>query len=122
MIETYHLQLLLAFAESGTLSGAAEKLHTSQPSLSRAAQDLETELAVALFEHTKNRLTLNENGKLAVECAKKMLDELEDMKRRVQAFDRMNHTINIGACASIPGAKLMRILSDACPEMTIPLR
>ena len=72
IIEIYHLQLLLAFAESGTLSGAAKKLHTSQPSLSRAVQDLETELSAVLFEHTKNKLTLNENGKLAVECAKKI--------------------------------------------------
>ena len=119
IIEIYHLQLLLAFAESGTLPGAAKKLHTSQPSLSRAVQDLETELSAVLFEHTKNKLTLNENGKLAVECAKKIIDELDNMKQKIQSFDRMNHTINIGACASIPGAKLMRILSDTYPEMTI---
>ena len=35
MIELEQLRQLVAFAERGTLSGAAEKLHISQPSLSR---------------------------------------------------------------------------------------
>ena len=71
MIEMYQLEQLLAVAECGTLSGAAEKLHLSQPSLSRTMQRLETELQVPLFVRHKNRVELNSNGEMAVEYARK---------------------------------------------------
>ena len=41
VFEIYQLEQLLAFAECGTLSGAAERLHLSQPALSRSMQRLE---------------------------------------------------------------------------------
>ena len=59
MIETYLLENLVAFGDYGTLSEAAEKLHVSQPSLTRSMQKLEDEIGVPLFERTKNRISLN---------------------------------------------------------------
>lgn len=67
MIELAQLEQLAAFAEYGTLSKAAEKLHMSQPTLTRAMQKLESAFGVPLFLRTKNRLELNENGKLAAD-------------------------------------------------------
>ena len=49
MFELYQLQQLIIVAECGTLSGAAEQLHLSQPSLSRSMQRLENEIQVPLF-------------------------------------------------------------------------
>lgn len=49
MMELEQLRQLVAFAECGTLSRAAEALHISQPSLSRTMQALEEELQAALF-------------------------------------------------------------------------
>ena len=51
MIEIYLLEQLDAFARHGTSSAAAQALHTSQPSMTRAMQKLEDELGVALFIH-----------------------------------------------------------------------
>ena len=101
MIETYQLEQLVTFAEYKTLSKAAEVLHISQPSLSRTMQQLEAEIGVTLFERQKNRLSLNENGQLAVTYAKKVLEQLHDMTFRIRSFDRVNHTISIGSCAPI---------------------
>ncbi|MGO5231995.1 LysR family transcriptional regulator [Thermoguttaceae bacterium LCP21S3_D4] len=119
MIETYQLEQLVTFAEYKTLSKAAEVLHISQPSLSRTMQQLEAEMGVTLFERQKNRLALNENGQLAVTCAKKVLEQLNDMTFRVRSFDRVNHTISIGSCAPIPGTMLTNLLRNAYPEMTL---
>ena len=63
MIEIYLLEQLDAFARHGTLSAAAQALHTSQPSMTRAMQKLEGELGVALFIRSKNHLALNETGR-----------------------------------------------------------
>lgn len=43
------LEYFLAVAREQTISGAAEALHMTQPSLSRQLMDLETELGKRLF-------------------------------------------------------------------------
>ena len=41
MLETYMIKQLAAFADENTLSGVAERLHVSQPAVSRAMKKLE---------------------------------------------------------------------------------
>ena len=105
MIELYLLEHLYAVYEYKTLSLASEKLHFTQPSLSRSMQKLERILDVKLFDRQKNRITLNENGILAAKYAKKILDNEREMIENIRAFDRQNHIISIGSCA--PGPKLL---------------
>lgn len=64
MIELYQLVQLLAVADCGTMSGAAEQLHLSQPALSRSMQKLEDTLQVTLFDRQKNKISLNKKGSL----------------------------------------------------------
>ena len=59
MFELYQLAQLIAFAECGTLAGAAEQLHLSQPALSRSMQRLEAEMEVSLFKRQKNKIKLS---------------------------------------------------------------
>lgn len=79
MFELYQLEQLIAFAECGTLSGAAAKLLLSQTALSRSMQRLEREFQVPLFTRHKNKIKLNENGVLAVEYARKVMEQADDM-------------------------------------------
>ena len=55
MLELFQLEQLVAFADSGTLSKAAEHLHISQPTLTRAMQKLEDEFGVPLFQRSMER-------------------------------------------------------------------
>lgn len=71
MIELEQLKQLIAFATYGTLSKAAEKLYISQPALSRSIQKLEKTLGVELFDRKKNKMELNQNGKLLSSTQKK---------------------------------------------------
>ena len=119
MFEIYQLEQLLAFAECGTLSGAAERLHLSQPALSRSMQRLEAELQVPLFDRQKNKIAFNENGRMAAECARQVMEKCQDMVLRVQAFDRSRRTILIGSCAPMPIWELLPLLSDLYPSWTI---
>lgn len=119
MFDLYQLEQLLMIAERGTLSGAAEQQHLSQSALSRSMQRLEREIGVPLFLRRKNRIELNENGKLAVEYAKKILDQTHDMVAGIRSFDRQQRTISIGSCAPAPLWTLLPELADQYPEMTI---
>lgn len=119
MFELYQLQQLIIVAECGTLSGAAEQLHLSQPSLSRSMQRLENEIQVPLFIRHKNRIELNENGRLAVEYARKIADQADDMVNSIRDYDRKRHTIFVGSCAPAPLWNLLPALSDQFPDMTV---
>lgn len=99
MIENYQLEQLLEFYEYGTLSAAAEHLNVTEPSLSRAMRKLEEELGVQLFERSKNRIVLSQTGLLAVDYARQILAKVEEMELHIRAFDRSQHTLNIGSCA-----------------------
>lgn len=119
MIELNELSQFVAFAEYGTLSKAAEVLHLSQPALSRSMKKLEDELQIPLFNRTKNRLTLNENGQYVLELAKDVLASAASLTSRAREFDRRNRTISLGSCAPAPIWLLTPKLSSIYPSMAI---
>ena len=119
MIELYQLEHLLAIAAHGTMTKAAEELHLSQSALSRSIQRLEEELKVTLFHRQKNRVTMNPNGELAVEYARKVLTQMDELVAHVRAFDRSRHTISVGSRAPAPLWDISPLLSDLYSDMTI---
>lgn len=58
------LRYLLAIAEEGSISAAAESLNLSQPNISRQMTLLEKELGAKLFERGSRRIVLTEEGML----------------------------------------------------------
>lgn len=102
MMELEQLRQLVAFAACGTLSKAAETLHISQPSLSRTMQALEEELQAPLFIRRKNRISLNETGRVAVEQARQVLAAVEALMEQVRLTDRASRSVTLGACAPVP--------------------
>lgn len=119
MIELEQLQHLLLFHKHNTLSLAAKELHISQPVLTRSMQKLEEELEVPLFIRTKNKISLNETGRLAVELAQKIIDETNDMKNKIKSFDKSQHTFSIGSCAPAPNILLTQKATQFYPDKTI---
>ena len=119
MIEIYMLVQLVAIADCGTMSKAAEHLHLSQPALSRTVNKLEDMIGVKLFDRGKNKVELNENGRLAVELARKIIDDNEALTERVRAFDLSHRTISVISCAPAPLWRLVPTLSEQFPDMKI---
>ena len=119
MFELHQLEQLIAVAECGTLSRAAEELHISQPALSRSMQKLESELQVELFLRSKNKIELNNNGRLAVEYARKVMGQANDMMEQVRSYDRNQRTIFIGSCAPAPLWELTPVLSTLYPNKAV---
>ncbi|MBQ8967268.1 LysR family transcriptional regulator [Ruminococcus sp.] len=119
MIEIYMLIQLVAIADCGTMSGAAEKLHLSQPALSRTVNKLEDIIGVKLFDRSKNKVGLNDNGRLAVELARKVIAENEELIERVRAFDMSSRTISVCSCAPAPLWTVVPLLSELFPDMKI---
>lgn len=103
MLQLQQLEQLIAFADQGTLSKAAEVLLISQPSLTRNMQSLEDELGVQLFQRSKNKLVLTETGEYTVKQARKLLKQGQTFLENVQRFSMQATTLFGGICA--PGVE-----------------
>lgn len=76
-----HLRYLLAVADHGGFTRAAEALHVSQPTLSQQIRQLEETLGVTLFDRTSRTVKPTDAGEAYIECARRVLVELEAGKR-----------------------------------------
>ena len=94
MIDIHQLEQLIYINDCGTISKAAKQLHISQPALSRSMQRLEEELEVPLFSRTKNKIELNDNGLLAIQLARTIVQSTKDMKTTLKDYDQSKHTFS----------------------------
>lgn len=83
-MELRTLKYFLAVCQEGNMSRAAERLHVTQPTLSRQISDLERELGVALFirrsrsvEPTDAGLLLRQRASDIVELADRTVDDFK---------------------------------------------
>ncbi|MDD3027853.1 MAG: LysR family transcriptional regulator [Erysipelotrichaceae bacterium] len=119
MFDLSQLLYFVTIVEQNTISKAAEVLLVSQPALTRSLKNLEETLEVELFDRKKNKITLNDNGKLAYEHAKKILEMAHNMKTALYEFDRMATTISIGSLAPAPIWALTYLFKQKYPGMVI---
>lgn len=81
------LRYFLAVAREESISGAAESLHLSQPTLSRQLSDLEEEIGKTLFIRGSRRITLTEHGTLLRKRAGEIIDLMEKTTKELTASE-----------------------------------
>lgn len=83
------LQYFLAVARENSISGAAEFLHLSQPTLSRQLKELEEELGKQLFIRGNRRITLTEEGMILRKRAEEVVELIQKAENEIAASDDM---------------------------------
>lgn len=77
-MELRHLRYFVAVAEAGSLTvAAAQKLNTSQPSLSRQIRDLEEEVGAPLLTRRARGVELTPAGRVFLDHARAVLSQAE---------------------------------------------
>lgn len=76
-----HLEILCAVVECGSLTGAAKKLYSTQPSLSLGIKELENELGVILLQRTVTGAYLTPVGEIVYEYANKILQLVQEIQK-----------------------------------------
>jgi DNA-binding transcriptional LysR family regulator len=109
------LEYLVALAELGHFSRAAEACHVSQPALSSAIAKLEQELDLKLVRRGRNYEGLTEEGRRVIGWAQHMLSSYEAMRQEaVDANRTLSGTLRIGA---IPTAMpVVPFLTAGCQD------
>src|SRR6202166_1588609 len=122
-MELRHLRYFVAVVEAGSLTVAARKLHTSQPSLSRQIRDLEEEIGAGLLTRRARGIELTPAGRAFLEHARSVLSQVEaapEAARRVAHPAKPCFTIGF-----LTGHELrwmpeaMRILRDELPNIDV---
>ena len=77
------LQYFLAVAREQSISGAAQALHLTQPTLSRQLRELEEELGKQLMIRGNRKITLTEEGMLLRKRAEEILELVDRAEQEV---------------------------------------
>src|SRR5258708_2142040 len=123
-MELRHLRYFVAVAEAGSLTVAAEqRLHTSQPSLSRQIRDLEGEVGAQLLKRRARGIELTPAGRTFLDHARLVLSQAEaasEAARRIAHPSKPCFTMGF-----LTGHELrwmpeaLRILRDELPNIDV---
>lgn len=92
------LQYFLAVTREQSISGAAESLHLSQPTLSRQLKDMEEELGKQLFIRSNRKITLTEEGMILRKRAEEIMELIRKTEDEITLSDEsIAGDITVGA-------------------------
>ncbi|TYZ25113.1 LysR family transcriptional regulator [Selenomonas ruminis] len=107
------LHYFLTVAREGNFSRAAEKLHLSQPTLSRQIKDMEDEYGKMLLIREPRRVLLTEDGELLRRRAEEILSLVEKTEGELLSNDRsISGDIRIGAGESVNFRLVMQVAKE----------
>ncbi len=92
------LQYFLAVTREQSISGAAQSLHLSQPTLSRQLKELEDELGKQLFIRGNRKIILTEEGMILRKRAEEVVELIQKTEREISSTDyAVSGDVYIGA-------------------------
>jgi DNA-binding transcriptional LysR family regulator len=123
-MELRHLRYFVAVAEMENVSRAAmQRLHVSQPSLSRQIRDLEDELGVQLLERTSKSVRLTDAGRAFLDEARAILKHTDEAVVKVRTIAGKSETeLHVGDWPLATGRvmpALLRAYQQAVPNVKV---
>ena len=101
-MELRHLRCFVAVAENLSFRKAAQRLHVSQPALSRTIRHLEDETRVTLFSRSKRSVQLTPGGRSLLADARRLLQEAQTAVIRArQCAHSISATLRVGVSESL---------------------
>jgi len=112
LMEFRHLRYFIAVAEERSFSRAAQKLHVSQPPLSRQIRNLEAELGVKLLERNRQGVRLTHLGNVVLSRARGLVRDADTFTAEAKALDEEIHEeLRIGYAPSPTAVIIAKVLA-----------
>lgn len=100
-LNLYRLHVFRLVTRSGSFSQTAERLHTSQPNISKHMQQLENELGVDLFERSGSRAILTDVGRIVLDYADRIFDQVGELYRALDELQGLERGfLRLGASST----------------------
>lgn len=97
-LRTRHFDVLLAVAAEGSMQRAAQRVHLTQPAISKLVREMETMFGAPLFERSRRGVVLTESGRALAIRAEYLLNDVELAREEIAAIGRgMVGSLRIGA-------------------------
>jgi DNA-binding transcriptional LysR family regulator len=90
-----HLRYIVEVEKTKSISKAAENLYMNQPNLSRAIKDLEQSMGIKVFKRNSKGITVTPEGEEFLIHAKKILNQIDEVKSLYQDKDKVKQKISI---------------------------
>lgn len=120
------LNAFIAIAEMGSFSLAAERLHLTQPAVSKRLAALESQLNVRLFDRLGREIGLTEAGRALLPRAYQILNVLDDTRR---ALTNLNGDVSGRLCLATSHhiglhrlPPLLRTFTRTYPDVNLDIR
>jgi DNA-binding transcriptional LysR family regulator len=111
-MEFRHLRYFIAVAEECSFSRAAEKLHVSQPPLSRQIRDLEAELGAKLLERNRQGVRLTRLGTVVLARARTLIRDADRFKAEAKVLEQeTQEELRIGYAPSPTAVIIAKVLA-----------
>lgn len=105
------LKYFLKVTQEESITKAAEKLHTTQPNVSRQLNDLEKSIGKKLFERGSRKVTLTQEGLFLKKRAEEIIELTQRTEIDLQNFGQsVNGTVHVGAIESHLMHKIARCI------------
>lgn len=102
MMDLVLMESLVAVAEEGTITAAAERVHISQSALSRRLQQLESELGVELMVRGRHGVELTVLGRHTVAHARTIVARYDELRRDLaEHLGLLQGTVRLGGGATV---------------------
>src|SRR5258708_8314247 len=88
MLEVRHLRTLIALAEAGTVSRAAERVHLTQSALSHQLKAVESDYVVAMVKGNGQSVQVTEQGRRLVALGRTVMNEVQAAERDLAKLAR----------------------------------
>ena len=119
------LRYFLTVVQEGSMTKAAEKLHITQPTLSRQIAQMEEELGVKLFARGARKLALTSEGLLLRRRAEEILELVDKTETELVAQDAMVAGVVSVGCGDLAAVQqlpaLFRAFHAQYPAVTFDL-
>jgi len=119
------LQYLVAIADAGSIMGAAEKLHISQPRISQFISQFEAEMDTQVFIRTRLGTQPTDTGKLIIEKAREIILQAMELKNFAHNSSQIVGKLTVATVPSMCTTILPKALSSfktKFPKIQLELR
>lgn len=124
-MEIHQVRYFLAVCEHLNFTQAARKCHVTQPSLTRAIQQLEKEFGGYLFHRERSQIHLTELGKIVLPYLREVWEQTQVAKKQAKDFAARAPTqLNLAIMCTIAPAMLIQMFGRfraARPEIKLDL-